>query len=115
MTTSIRIEDYVYAQFKPAPPMIRKTHFAGVEYHALNIHAFNMEHHFNLILSDGDPNREGLQKHNIDMTEWCEKEFGPSGIYWSTPPYANCRWIANNGELWFQDNLDLFAFVLRWS
>jgi hypothetical protein len=111
MTTSIKLEDYVFMESTPGPPMIRNTQFAGVEYYALNIHAFNMEHHFNLIQDD----RDGLHKHNIAKIEWCGKEFGPSGVYWTKPPYANCRWIANNGELWFKDQLDLFAFILRWT
>ena len=110
-STTLKLEDYVFMESRPGPPMIRKTQFFGLQYHVLNIHAFNMEHHFNLIKDD----RDGLREHNIAKIEWCEKEFGPSGVYWTKPPYSNSRWIANSGDLWFHDELDLFAFVLRWS
>jgi hypothetical protein len=92
--------------------MIRTTYFCDILYHAVNIRELNLEYHFDLLYQD---NWDDLHKHDKEMIDWCAEEFGETGTYWSTPPYVNSRWIVNSGEIWFKDELDLFAFVLRWS
>lgn len=47
-----------------------------------------------------------------DLFAWCYESFGPRGDVWSAEPH---RWYANSGKLFFRDDADLTAFLLKWA
>ena len=48
-----------------------------------------------------------------DITEWCKETIGGTGDLFSQEPVA--KWYANNSRLWFREEKDLTAFLLRWD
>ena len=47
-----------------------------------------------------------------NLLTWCYESFGPRGDAWSAKSH---RWYANSGKLFFRDDADLTAFLLKWS
>lgn len=47
------------------------------------------------------------------LTDWCKDSYGGTGDLFNQEPVA--RWYANSSRLWFRDEQDLTAFLLRWA
>ena len=49
----------------------------------------------------------------LDWINWCKEAFGTEGDVFECRTIE--RWYANNSRLWFRNEEDLAAFLLRWS